>query len=265
MMSAPGGIIASVDRAGQPTYNADTGGTPRQKKGFLSLICPCFGSKPYADPPSSSGQNSAPRTPATHEGKALLPPVSSSQPGYKKCLVLDLDETLVHSSFKPIDRPDFIVPVEIESVMHYVYVLKRPGVDEFLEKMAELFEIVVFTASLQKYADPLLDLLDTRKVVAYRLFREACVNFNGQLVKDLSKLGRDLRHTIIVDNSPTSYMLHVQNAMPIRSWFDDPDDRELAAVSPILVECAESDNVVVVLDRHSQELINRADALDGDD
>lgn len=183
----------------------------------------------------------------------------------KKCLVLDLDETLVHSSFKPIDKPDFIVPVEIEGVMHYVYVLKRPGVDEFLDEMAKHWEVVVFTASLAKYANPLLDLLDTKKHVAYRLFREACVNFNGQLVKDLSKLGRDLRHTIIVDNSPTSYMLHVSNAMPIRSWFDDQEDKELEALTPILIEAAKSENVVTVLKDHEQEMINRADALDNDE
>ena len=42
------------------------------------------------------------------------------------------------------------MPVEIESVIHNVYVLKRPGVDEFLIKMATMFEIVVFTASLAK-------------------------------------------------------------------------------------------------------------------
>lgn len=68
----------------------------------------------------------------------------------KKCLVLDLDETLVHSSFKPINNADFIIPVEIENVVHSVYVLKRPGVDEFLKRLGPQFEIVVFTASLAK-------------------------------------------------------------------------------------------------------------------
>lgn len=68
----------------------------------------------------------------------------------RKCLVLDLDETLVHSSFKMIPNADFVVPVEIEDVVHNVYVIKRPGVDEFMRRMGELFEIVVFTASLSK-------------------------------------------------------------------------------------------------------------------
>ena len=87
------------------------------------------------------------------------------------CIVIDLDETLVHSSFKvrnapnmvdklrndillslfqPISNADFIVPVEIDGTIHQVYVLKRPHVDEFLCKMGELFECVLFTASLAK-------------------------------------------------------------------------------------------------------------------
>lgn len=98
---------------------------------------------------------------------------------HKKCMVIDLDETLVHSSFKvseknynlilinlefnifqPIPNADFVVPVEIDGAIHQVYVLKRPYVDEFLKKMGELYECVLFTASLAKYADPVADLLD---------------------------------------------------------------------------------------------------------
>ena len=90
---------------------------------------------------------------------------------HKKCLVLDLDETLVHSSFKPVPNPDFIIPVEIEDKTVEVYVLKRPYMDRFMAEVGARFEVVVFTASLSKYADPLLDLLDKDKVVRWRLFR----------------------------------------------------------------------------------------------
>lgn len=90
---------------------------------------------------------------------------------HKKCLVLDLDETLVHSSFKPVPNPDFIIPVEIEDKVVEVYVLKRPYMDQFMAEVGARFEVVVFTASLSKYADPLLDLLDIGHVVRWRLFR----------------------------------------------------------------------------------------------
>nr|XP_054337941.1 CTD small phosphatase-like protein isoform X5 [Pongo pygmaeus] len=143
--------------------------------------------------------------------KYLLPEVTVLDYG-KKCVVIDLDETLVHSSFKPISNADFIVPVEIDGTIHQVYVLKRPHVDEFLQRMGQLFECVLFTASLAKYADPVADLLDRWGVFRARLFRESCVFHRGNYVKDLSRLGRELSKVIIVDNSPASYIFHPENA-----------------------------------------------------
>ena len=70
--------------------------------------------------------------------------------------------------------------IELESVIHRVYVRKRPGVDHFMRVVGEKFEVVIFTASLAKYADPLLDILDRARVVKARLFREACVQHYGQ-------------------------------------------------------------------------------------
>jgi len=166
----------------------------------------------------------------------------------KKTLVLDLDETLVHSSFKPIPNPDFIIPVEIEDQVHKVYVLKRPGVDQFLRKMGEKFEVVIFTASLAKYADPVLDLLDSDKVVKARLFREACSNYKGNYVKDLNRLGRDLKNTVIIDNSPSSYLFHSEYAIGCETWFDDENDTELMDMIPFLESMAKCDNVKTFLE-----------------
>jgi len=142
----------------------------------------------------------------------------------------------VHSSLKPVPSPDYIVPVEIESFWHNFYVLKRPGVDLFLKKMGEIYEVVVFTASLSKYADPVLDRLDPDHAVAHRLFRESCYNHRGNYVKDLSQLGRPIADTIIIDNSPASYIFHPTNAVPISSWFNDPHDTELTDLCPFLAD-----------------------------
>ena len=81
---------------------------------------------------------------------------------------------------------------QIEDVVHYVYVAKRPGVDDFLLEMSKHYEIILYTASLNKYADPLLNLLDTHNTIRTRLFRESCVYYEGNYVKDLSLLNRDL-------------------------------------------------------------------------
>jgi len=224
--------------------------TEKKKKqnGFLASFLCCFVSAAPEDSQPTKGQIKKDIPKQTPEVvQYLLPPQKGKEVG-KKTLVLDLDETLVHSSFKPVPNADFIVPVEIDNQIHQVYVLKRPGVDQFLKSMAEKFELVVFTASLAKYADPVLDLLDKDKIVGARLFREACSNHKGNYVKDLGRLGRDIRHVIIVDNSPASYLFHPENAVPIDSWFDDENDTELLDLIPFLEDMTKVDNVMTVLD-----------------
>jgi len=171
-----------------------------------------------------------------------LGPIHPEDQG-KKCLVLDLDETLVHSSFRPTKNPDYIIPVEIDGTIHNVYVLKRPGVDEFLEILSEYYEIVVFTASLSKYANPLLDQMDKKNVIRHRLYREHCVKYDGNYVKDLSVLDRDLSQTIIIDNSAMSYLFHPRNAIGCSNFIDDITDRELSSIQKFLLEIHQENDV----------------------
>jgi RNA polymerase II subunit A small phosphatase-like protein len=139
---------------------------------------------PLAKRESQLATKEIPPIPASSSEKQtwLLPPVQPRLHG-RKCLVLDLDETLVHSSFKILNQADFTIPVEIEGQYHNVYVIKRPGVDAFMKRVGELYEVVVFTASVSKYGDPLLDQLDIHHVVHHRLFRESCYNHQGNYVK----------------------------------------------------------------------------------
>jgi len=167
--------------------------------------------------------------------KSILPPLSPDDLD-KKCLVLDLDETLVHSSFHASTDPYVIIPVDVDDIIHHVYVCKRPGAEEFLIQMAKYYEIVVFTASLSKYADPLLDKLDPNGVIRYRLYREHCVQDEDGCVKDLSLLDRDMSQTIIVDNAPISYRFHPQNGIGCSSFIDDPSDCELESISRFLTK-----------------------------
>ncbi|NXX21187.1 CTDS1 phosphatase, partial [Podargus strigoides] len=247
---------------------------PRSRSILQSLFCclcrdegePCAGT-PGA--PLLVEENGAlPKAAVKH-----LLPESKPQDASKLCVVIDLDETLVHSSFKPVNNADFIIPVEIDGIMHQVYVLKRPHVDEFLQRMGELFECVLFTASLAKYADPVADLLDKWGAFRARLFRESCVFHRGNYVKDLSRLGRDLRRIIIVDNSPASYIFHPDNAVcitprgvmlgkgvghgpplspplpqvPVASWFDNMADTELLDLLPFFERLSKVEDVYAVL------------------
>jgi len=218
----------------------------RQKRGCCASIFGCCSPKTQevAKVPQRSP---GPVDISMQEPNKYLLPSLDPKVKRKKCLVLDLDETLVHSSFTPIMDPDFKITIELEGRSHQVYVRKRPWVDEFLAAVAKKFEIVVFTASLSKYADPLLDILDPAGVVQFRLFREDCVQHYGNFVKDLTHLGRGLPNTIIVDNSPFSYMFQPDNAIPIGSWFDDRSDRQLEALMPFLDELAQAEDVVTLL------------------
>jgi len=252
--------LAPTQSDASPVSHPET----KQKKGFwASLCCCCTSSQPSTTtttttvapsssdptpPPQSNSTSPTPVTITAQTQKFLLAPLPPEDVN-KKTLVLDLDETLVHSSFKPIPDPDFVMSIELENVIHKVYVRKRPGVDNFLRVVGEKFEVVVFTASLAKYADPLLDILDRGRLVKKRLFREACVQHYGNYVKDLSHLGRPLTNVIIIDNSPFSYMFQPDNAIPITSWFNDKADRQLYDLLPFLEQLMYVDDVCTLLQR----------------
>lgn len=152
----------------------------------------------------------------------------------KKTLILDLDETLVHSSLKPTSTHEFTIQVKIDGSCNAVYVATRPHLREFLTRAAEIYEIVVFTAGLRSYAEDVIDIIDCDNVISHRLYRESCARLNDQYIKDLSALGRNLDNVVIVDNSPISYQLQPNNAVPIKSWLDNPNDNMLVKVMEIL-------------------------------
>jgi CTD small phosphatase-like protein 2 len=180
----------------------------------------------------------------------------------KNTLVLDLDETLVHSNLEQtIEEADFSFPVTFNGQQHIVNVKRRPYLTEFMEFAARHFEVVVFTASQRVYAERLLNKIDPNQVlIKHRLYRESCVLVEGNYMKDLSVLGRDLGKTIIVDNSPQAFGFQVDNGVPIESWFDDQSDRQLLKLMPLLARLAQAQDVRPVLRKKFalEERIERA-------
>lgn len=147
----------------------------------------------------------------------LLPPNTS---GRKYTLVLDLDETLVHYHGEPEGKSQFLI---------------RPFAQQFLRKVSKKFELIIFTAALQDYADYILDRLDDKNSVSHRLYRQHTRFEGGVYQKDLSKLGRDLSRTLIIDNSAENFQLQPDNGIYIKSWYCDAEDEALKQLAPILV------------------------------
>lgn len=179
---------------------------------------------------------------------ALLPPPTEDQYN-KKLLVLDLDETLVHSSFNKVDNADMIIPLSIEdpvskaTISHQVYVYKRPYVDEFLETMAKYYELAIFTASLQVYCDAVMEKLDPNGLCVHRLYRDSCIQSNGVFVKDMSILGRPIESVIILDNCAASYMFQPENGILAVTFYDDKSDTFLKAIEETMIHLSRVEDV----------------------
>lgn len=170
----------------------------------------------------------------------------------QKTLVLDLDETLIHSLAKGGRMSSgHMVEVKLSTPMHTAltpggpqatlgpqhpilyYVHKRPHCDEFLRKVSKWYKLVIFTASVQEYADPVIDWLEQeRKYFQGRYYRQHCTFRQGAYIKDLSSIEPDLSKVMILDNSPMSYIFHEDNAMPIEGWINDPTDNGLLHLIP---------------------------------
>jgi Dullard-like phosphatase family protein len=203
-------------------------------------------------------KNSSPIDASKHP--SLLPRMHPSMHG-RKTLILDVDETLVHSSYQPTSHFDVHLPLRVNGAVCNVYVAYRPGIREFFQAICPLFEIVIFTASVSIYCDPLMNELDRDRLLGnLRLFREHCSVVNGSYVKDLSLLGRNLDQVVIIDNSPVAYLFQQRNAIPIVSWFDDQADEELKELIPVLQDIAKASNVYEVLDHYNAALQLQAEA-----
>ena len=152
----------------------------------------------------------------------FLPPMDKNK--FKYTLVLDLDETLVHY----IEEKD----------RHYVQV--RPFAEYFISEMGKYFELVIFTSAEEEYANIVLEEIDKNKVITHKLYRRHVEYNDGLCLKDLDKIGRDIKRVCIIDNDKNNFKLHVDNGIEIKEFLGEQDDNELDLLGDLLMSIIES-------------------------
>lgn len=146
-----------------------------------------------------------------------LPPEPYARP---YTLVLGLDDLLVHSEW---------------SRQHGWRTAKRPGLDYFLNYLAQYYEIVIFSSSYQFHSEKIVLKLDPyRSSISHSLFREGTRYRDGKIIKDLSALNRDLGKVILIDTNPDAYSMQPENAIPMQPWKGTPGDKDLVKLIPFL-------------------------------
>ncbi|XP_064603114.1 mitochondrial import inner membrane translocase subunit TIM50-like [Liolophura sinensis] len=183
---------------------------------------------------------------------------------YKKMIRDPSSEKLLPDPLgEPYYQPPYTLVLEMTGVLvhpDWTYgtgwrFKKRPGVDNFLQQIGPpLFEVVIYTSEQGFTAYPILDSLDPNGYIMYRLFRDATRYMNGHHVKDLSCLNRDLSKVIIVDWNEESYRLQPRNALGVKRWTGNDEDRTLMDLAQFLrtVGMSGVEDVRTVLDYYKQ-------------
>ena len=150
----------------------------------------------------------------------------------KQILFIDLDETLIHSDIydkKPfkIINYDKILKFKFDNLYYYIGINFRKNLKNFLKKVSKYFNLILFTAAYQEYADVIIDYIDPENIFfKKRFYRESCINLNDNInIKDLNIFNDiDLKHSVILDNNIYSFCNNLKNGILINSFFEGEDD-----------------------------------------
>jgi len=175
----------------------------------------------------------------------LLPPQEGFYKG-KITIVLDLDETLIHTTVFPQANQSLAIDSGGKDSIPF-FVSLRPNVKELITELGHLYEIVIFSSAPKHYVDQIVKEIDPNHCIQHVLYKESCITIGGCLVKDLSKLNRELSRIIIIDDSSISFMLQPYNAIQIPPWNGDDNDKEIRTILDFLIENAGVESVYKIL------------------
>ena len=153
-----------------------------------------------------------------YEKNRASPPFLKEKNQKKYTLVLDLEETLVH------------INQSGECIL-------RPGLYKFLKDMKPYYELISFSNESKYSSEPIIDIIEEKKkYFDYNLYREHLTFSGKEFIKDLSKLGRDIKKVILVDNIANNFKLNPDNGIQISPFFGDNDkDNVLEELKKILI------------------------------
>lgn len=156
-------------------------------------------------------------------------------------LVFDIDDTLVFSSV--VKRKGDQIRIRIGRKR--VYARVRPGTIKMLEILSGNFDIFFFTAALPEYANAIIDRIAPDTPMDRRLFKNDCIEYAGQMVKDLRIIARPLSRVLLIDDLFGSAMLQPDNLVRIAPWDGKEDDTVLIdELLPTLMSIAGDDDIV---------------------
>ena len=171
---------------------------------------------------------------------------------FKKLMILDLDETLVHADFdyKFSSHDVYLKMTTEEGIENIIPINIRPYLAEFLELSSKYFDIAIFTASCKDYADVILNHLDPEnKIFKYRFYRESCVIYKNLYLKFLEIFKTPLKDCIIIENSMFSFAYNLNNGILVTSYYDDKDDQDLLSLMEFMeTALVKSSNVMEILE-----------------
>ena len=169
----------------------------------------------------------------------------------KKLLIIDLDETLIHTKFRNKDNYKELdvltkkskcytrtFSYSDENYIYYMDVFFRPHLKNFLNEVSKYFDLAIFTAATKLYADTIIDFIDPdNKFFLFRLYREACIPIQQRLyIKDLRIIkDYDPMNVILMDNSLYSFMNQPSNGMLVNSFFTNHRDNQLISAKNFLI------------------------------
>lgn len=186
---------------------------------------------------------------------------SETKVSVKPLLILDLDRTLIISEIITPSSLDAKEPetskvsgsLDVETTptftfksdRNYRLVKKRPGLHVFLENCSKHFNIGIWSASSKTYIEGIMDGLQIKAIMYLTIdhvsrgkVRKIC-STSYVIVKPLTTIWEqypeyNATNTYVVDDVPETYSWNVTNAVPIKPWKGEHDDKELERVWSVL-------------------------------